>query len=446
MNSLEATVRRAHPRIMAMVVEQPWAITRPALAQIIEILQRSVADAASVEAVAARLDALEAVSARTGRPLDNASWRAEVRGGTAVLNIDGPIFRYANLFTMVSGATSIEMLGLDLQAALDNSAIQQILLNVNTPGGQADGLNEMADAIRAADAKKPVYAYVGGMAASAGYWLASAARQIFANEGAFLGSIGTVIAIEDRTVAQERQGVKRYEIVSSQSPRKRVDPSTEAGREQLLEMANSMAQLFIDRVALFRKTTAENVLENFGRGGVLPAATAIRAGMADQLGSFEALLETLNSTKQEVYPMAATSQETGTNPNPPTQTQTPAPAAPAPTFTITSLSATAETAETERARIQGILALPEAQGREALAQQLALTPNLDAESAKRILAAAPTAAAAPPAAPANRLAAAMSQVPNPKIGAGSDDDGDANDEINKILAFAPDSHKYRRAS
>ena len=104
---------------------------------------------------------LEAVAARTGKPLDNATGnKIENRDGTAVLHVEGPIFRYANLMTRIAGATSVQQLGLDFQAALDDPAISNILLNINSPGGQVDGINEMADHIRAGNAIKPVTAYV----------------------------------------------------------------------------------------------------------------------------------------------------------------------------------------------------------------------------------------------------------------------------------------------
>lgn len=409
--------KREPNRVMSLILDHPWAITQPALAQILDVIDRRVHEAVDVDAVSAHL----------GRPLLNTGGQVTIRDNVAVMDVTGPIFRYANIFTAISGATSVEDFGLNLQTALETSNVQQILLNINSPGGQADGINEMADMIRAADTQKPITAYVGGLGASAAYWLASAARRIVVNESAFLGSIGVVVAFEERSA-----GGKRYEFVSSQSPRKRPDPATEAGRQQLQEMADSAAQLFIDRVARFRGVSSDDVIQNFGGGGVLMGSAAVRAGMADALGSFEGLIEELNSTKQEVSSMAANnSPATAANPSPPAQEPV-IPAGP--------------TAETERARIAAILGLEEAKGNEALAQQLALTPGLDAESAKRILAAAPKANATPPP-PANPLAAAMANVANPKVGAGTDDsDESASAEANRILALVPARHRTSRAS
>ena len=406
-------MKREPARVMSLILDHPWAITQPALAQILDVIDRRVHEAVDVDAVAAHL----------GRPLLNTGGQVTVRDKVAVMDITGPIFRYANIFTMISGATSVEDLGLNLQTALETQGVEQIVLNVNSPGGQVDGINEVADMIRAADAKKPVTAYVGGLGASAGYWLASAARKIVVNESAFLGSIGAVVAYEERSASG-----KRYEFVSSQSPRKRPDPATEAGREQYQQMADSAAQLFIDRVAKFRGVSSEDVINKFGGGATLMGNDAVRAGMADSLGSFEGLIEQLNSQHQEVPKMAAIAPGpvVTPNPNPPTQADTDAQIRVA--------------ADAERARISAILNLEEAKGNEALAQQLALTPGIDAESAKRILAAAPKANATP----SNPLAAAMAQVPNPKVGVGEGDT--AADEAARVLAFVPKERRvFERA-
>lgn len=98
--------------------------------------------------------------------------------------------------------------------------------------------------------------------------------------------------------------------------------------------------------------------------------------------------------------------------------------------------------KTERARIAAILNLEEAKGRENLARTLALETDHDPETARKLLAASPVAQ---PAVAVNPLAAAMEQVPNPKVGMGAEQQtDDAQTEANAILAFVP--KRFRRAS
>jgi capsid assembly protease len=430
-----------HLRILTQLHDRPWAITPRALQTILGIVERDPpAD-------------LEAVAARLGKPLENTGNRVQMYGPVAVLDVSGPIFRYANLFTEISGATSIELLSRDFHTALDNPMVNHIVLNINSPGGQVDGIAEFTDLVHnAAATTKPVTAYVDGLAASAAYWIASAAQSINANESAFLGSIGVVATVTDRRDAQERQGVRQYEIVSSQSPNKRADVRTDEGRAQLQEIVDALAEVFIGRVAAFRGTTQENVQANYGGGKILIARQAIAAGMADRVTTFEGHLAALreSSVPSRIAPVyyggmmvgQITIPATGCNSNfvdeeesmanQPTQ----APAA-------TAVPAVSDPSA-ERQRITAILTCEEAQGREALARTLALETDQDVETARRILRAAPVNATAP-AAPEHPVAAAMKQIRNPEVGPGGETPEDTPQaEAQRILAFVP-KHQRKTA-
>ena len=415
--------------VLPYLCERPWAITERAMATMLDIYESHAAGLNGAN--------LEAVAAKLGKPLENSGGRVEVRGNIAILDVQGPLFRYANLFTDCSGATSVEMLGRDLGAAVDNRAIETIVLNINSPGGEADGIGELAELIRSAQAKKPVVAYVGGIGASGGYWLASAASRIVLHETAFVGSIGCVATFMDARARLEKEGIHRYVIVSSQSPHKHVDIATKEGQLQILGMVDAMAEVFIGRVAQYRKTTAENVIANFGKGFVLPARQAIAAGMADSVGSYEGLIATLQSEQitgtgllaaggplveeQEVSTMAEDKQ--------PTTAET-----------------RAEAVKVERSRIQAILGCEEAKGRETLARHLALETDMDPEIAKKALAAAHVAPASPESAVgADAFAEQMRKVENPKVGIGTDAAvDDDSQEIAAIVQFLPTAQ--RRAS
>jgi signal peptide peptidase SppA len=387
---------------------------------------------------------IEAVAAKYGRPLENTGGSVELRGRTAILAVEGPLFRYGNLFTSVSGATSTGDLAVALNTAVENPLVSQIVLAIDSPGGEVNGTNSFADQIRAATKVKPVHAFIEGLGASAAYWIGSAASSIVADESAMTGSLGVVATQVDKRGAQERQGVKNYEIVSSQSPYKRPDPSTVEGRSQIQEMVDSMADLFISRVAKFRGVSASDVIAKFGGGKVFPASKALSAGMIDKVQAFEPFLASLDPTAATtVYmsgaPAAANSEEVimaDTNPNPTPAAAAPPAAQPAPAAAPAAAAPAAaapavDTVAQERERIKNILALPEAKGREALAQMLALETATDIEGARKILAAAP--AAAPPA---TTFATQMDQLKNPHVGAGQAE-GTAADEASAVLRFVP---------
>jgi len=427
---------------------RPWALSEAGLQSLV--------------AACARID-FDAVTARMGQPLDEARAVSNYHG-TAVINVRGPLFPYRSIWSMLFGGTSVEETAQGLRAAMEDPAVQRIVLAINSPGGQIDGINELANSIRVANHTKPVTAYVEGLAASGGYWLASAAGRIVADETALLGSIGVLATVVDEREAEEKQGVKRFEIVSSQSPLKRTDPSTNEGRAQLQQMVDALAAVFIGKVAKFRGTSEAKVGSEFGRGAVLAAREAVSVGMADALGSLESLItstggapvrQPASGLKVEQRALAAAAGAgTSTSPNAAAdpgeeecdcddpencdcEDHEAASGNPAPEGEANLITPTAE-----RQRIAAILTCEEARGREQLAQMLALETNHTLEAAQKILKASPVAAAA--ATSTNALETRMSQIANPKVGVGGEA-GQENDiaaEVQKVLAFVPTARKY----
>jgi len=265
-----------HQRILSAIQAELWAITPDALQQVVSIAQG--------------LGDPEAVAAKLGRPLDN-SRTVTVRDGVAVIPVRGPIFRYANLFSEISGATSVQVLATDLQAALDNENVDAIVLDIDSPGGQVAGISEFTAQIKAANRVKPVVSYISNIGASAAYWLASGAGEIVASDTAIIGSIGVVM----QAASGEDPGTIKF--ISSQSPYKQADPSTPDGKHQYQTMVDSLANVFIETVAENRGVSIETVLSDFGKGGVMLAESAIAAGMADKLGSLESVISNLKSRK-----------------------------------------------------------------------------------------------------------------------------------------------------
>jgi ClpP class serine protease len=263
-----------HQRILEYLFATHWAILPEVLQTILSIAQ-------------GENESPEAVAERLGRPLQNTRTVTH-RDGVAVLPVGGPIFRYANILTEISGATSVEVLATDFRAALDNPDIRGIVLEIDSPGGQIAGISEFADMVDAAS--KPVHAYISDLGASAGYWIASAAQQVIIRDTAAAGSVGVVA-----TLRRDKKD-ERIQIVSSQSPRKRVDPDTEAGRAVLQAVVDDIADVFIGRVAAYRDVSVEHVLEHFGQGGLLIGRNAVRAGLADGLGSLESIIAGLAGT------------------------------------------------------------------------------------------------------------------------------------------------------
>ncbi len=267
--------KRVPVRVLETALNTYWAMTPDALEMVMAIAQRANPDP-------------QAVAAELGRELDNTR-TVTVRDGVAIIPVTGPLFRYANLFTEVSGATSLEVLAQDFTTAVDNPDVKAIVLAIDSPGGEVNGTEEMAELIYQARGTKPIVAHVSWMAGSGAYWLASAADEIVAAETTLIGSLGVAIAVVDTSRRDDAAGIDVIEIVSSQSPLKREDPFTNEGRKRLQATTDQLAQVFMNAVARNRNVTLATVADEYGKGAMLIGRLAVKAGLADRISTFEAL-------------------------------------------------------------------------------------------------------------------------------------------------------------
>mgnify|MGYP000846021320 CR=1 FL=1 len=263
-----------------LAASQTWLILPDALDNILSIAKRS--------------NDVEALETRLGKQLEH-THTVTNRNGVAVIPVTGPIFRYANLMTRISGATSTEVLATDIQTALDDPSIKSIVLNIDSPGGVASGMNELANLIYQGREKKKIVAYIGGTGASAAYWIASAAHEIVIDDIGMAGSIGAALSVK---LGKKDDGSTTYEIVSSNAPNKRPDLTTEEGRAKLGEMVDSLGSVFQQKVALHLGVDPEKIPAMGDLGGIRVGADAVTHGLAHRLGSLESLITELSTPQQ----------------------------------------------------------------------------------------------------------------------------------------------------
>lgn len=261
------------------VLSHSWAIQPEMLETIIAIASRD----------ASLADFEQALQKKDADPLAGTR-RTDIRDGVAIIPVIGPIFPRANLFTSISGATSIQTLAKDFTVAIESKDVGGIIFYMDTPGGEVTGVNEFQAMVRAARSIKPITAYVYGLGASAGYWVASAAGQIVISETSIVGSIGVVAGVQPSG--------KAIEIVSSRAPKKRMDPESDEGKAEILKRIDALEEVFVNAVADNRGVTADTVVNKFGQGGVLVGKYALEAGMVDKIGSFEGTLEDMKNKIQ----------------------------------------------------------------------------------------------------------------------------------------------------
>lgn len=270
--------------LLDAIASRPWAITEEGLRTIVAVASRDNLDP-------------QALAAKLGRPLDN-THTVTIRDGVASIPITGPIFRHANLLTEVSGATSTANIATDFRAALDNHQVSAIVLDIDSPGGEAFGIGELAGMIHSARGVKPIVAYVSGAGCSAAYWIASAADEVVISPSSIVGSIGAIFSFERRGDGEKEPVV----IKSVQSPDKYHDPESVKGQSKFQAIADAIASVFIEDVARNRGVGADDVMLRYGRGGVMVGRAAVAAGMADGIGSLESVISCLSSGQMPCPP------------------------------------------------------------------------------------------------------------------------------------------------
>lgn len=210
--------------------------------------------------------------------------------GIAVIPVYGTLVRRSLGLDAASGLTSYGQVASMLDAALADASVRGILLDIDSPGGEAGGVFELAQRVRAASAVKPVWAVASDSAFSAAYAIACAASRIYVSQTGGVGSIGVIAMHVDQT-ARDAQDGYRYTAVTAGahkndfSPHEPLDPD---GYALLQAEVDRLYGLFVDHVAAMRglDVTAVRATE----AGLYFGPNAISVGLADRLGTTESAL------------------------------------------------------------------------------------------------------------------------------------------------------------
>jgi len=199
---------------------------------------------------------------------------------TAVISIDG---------TIAAGSPSSAENVIDsLQEAFEAPQAQAVVLLFNSPGGSPVHAGMVYDEIIRLKAihQKPVYAVVEEMCASAAYYIAAAADEIYVDKASVVGSIGVLMNGFGFTGLMDKLGIERRLITAGENKgfMDPFSPQTEAQRQHADELLKSIHQQFISAVKQGRGARLGDVPELFS-GLIWTGEKAVELGLADGLGS-----------------------------------------------------------------------------------------------------------------------------------------------------------------
>ena len=213
--------------------------------------------------------------------------KIESIGNVGVVTIEGAISRKVGLYEAIYFDTfDLQWAEEDLNALKNESAIQGIVLRMDTPGGVVTGVPELAELVRKISKVKPVVAYGDGMIASAGYWIASQAHSIISSESTENGSIGVYTAFVDWSEYYKNLGVSVSVIRNEGGTYKGQGVrGTSLSKEYLEHLTLSVNSIFNDfKSAVLRQ---RKVKATAFQGQTYAGASAKEVGLIDAVGSMD---------------------------------------------------------------------------------------------------------------------------------------------------------------
>lgn len=258
--------------IMACASE-PWALERSKFLSVASFLRfKALGGERSAEEIAR-------ITQKTKREVQKTD------GAVAILPICGVIGERMNLLDDISGGTSTELISSQFRALLNDNAVKAIVLDINSPGGVARSVEELAQEIYDARGIKPIIAQINTMAASAAYWIATQADEVVVTPSGQAGSIGVYTMHEDISEMLAEEGIKETLIYSGEfkvlgNP---YEPLSDVAKSIMQQRVDQLATSFANGVARGRNVSVSQVNDRFGQGLMFNAADLVDRGMADRV-------------------------------------------------------------------------------------------------------------------------------------------------------------------
>jgi len=276
--------------LVAECLTTPWALMPDRLHALASILTRWSSG------ISADTDTLKRIEAdRAARDARRQTRSTQSTGNIAVLPLYGVITQRGNMVNDLSGpgSTSTEQFSSVLRELIADESVSQILIDIDSPGGSVYGVAELAEEIFFARSTKPVIAIANSLAASAAYWIGSAASEFYITPGGEVGSIGVWQAHQDFSRALEEAGVKTTLICAGKfkvegNPYHPLDPDAQAFMQSRVD---DYYAAFTKAVARGRGVPIGEVRDGMGQGRVFGAEAALSQRMVDGIATFDDVLK-----------------------------------------------------------------------------------------------------------------------------------------------------------
>lgn len=237
--------------------------------------------------------------------------RAFAQSGIAVIPVFGTLVKRSLGLDAASGLMAYDELESRLETALADSQVAGILLDLDSPGGEAGGVFELAQRIRAASRIKPIWAHANDAAYSAAYAIAAACQRLTLSQTAGVGSVGVIALHVDQAVKDAKDGLHYTAVFAGGhkndlSPHEPLSPQA-AGTLQ--SEVDRLYGIFTTQVAAMRQLDVDAVRAT--EAAVYFGENAVAVGLADAVLPFDQVLaefaEALAAQRSQTTPQARSS-------------------------------------------------------------------------------------------------------------------------------------------
>lgn len=211
----------------------------------------------------------------------------------AVIPVHGTLVQRGDSLDAASGLRSYDAIREDFDEAMQRGDIDAVLLDIDSGGGEASGLFDLADYIASRRDEKPIYAFANEHSYSAAYAIAASAEKIFLPRTGGVGSIGVVAVHLDQSGFDEKVGLQYTPIFAGA---RKIDgwphsPLSEEAQTRMQARVDTVYSIFTDTVARHRGLPESKVIAT--EADCFDGREAVKAGLADGISSFDEVIETL---------------------------------------------------------------------------------------------------------------------------------------------------------
>jgi signal peptide peptidase SppA len=225
---------------------------------------------------------------RSGRDLGY-----DMAGPVAVIPVHGTLVQKNGKLRPYSGMTGYDGIRQSFLTALEDPAVEAIVLDVDSPGGEVAGCFDLVDTIHGARGEKPIHAILSESAYSAAYAIASAADRIVVPRTGGVGSIGVICMHVDWSQALDKAGLK---VTFIQYGDRKADghpelPLSKEAFQRFQADINTMGELFVETVARNRSIAASVVRDT--EAATYLGSAGVELGLADAVAAPDAAFKAL---------------------------------------------------------------------------------------------------------------------------------------------------------